>query len=96
VKRRLLIAGIVVGFLLTFGPLASVFVFGQGMRRAIEMRVDRADPEMVVTHFRRSFRIALTSLIASPVGLLLAGTCIFLLAKHSRKTPPPLNSASRP
>ena len=91
-KRPLLISGIVVGGLLTLGPLVGMLGTVLGMQRAFQElgssgiknpgNLSSAIGEVLVSTF--------AGLVALPIGLLMASICIVLLVRDCRKTPPPL------
>jgi hypothetical protein len=94
-KRKLLVAGIVIGGLLTMGPVVGMLVTVFGMQRAFDELGQKGvkDPGQLSAEIGSVLSATFAGLVALPIGMLLTGFCIFFLIRQ-RRLPPPLPPAS--
>jgi biopolymer transport protein ExbB/TolQ len=95
-KRKFLITGIVVGCLLTLGPVLSMLGTVFGMHRAFDQlgKGGMHDPEQLSAEIGSVLFYSIAGWIALPIGMLLLGFCIFCLMRQ-RQVPPPLPAADQ-
>lgn len=89
-RRKLLIAGIVVGTLLSFAPFFGLFGTVLNMFGAFKDLGDSgvSNPNALSAHIGNTLLITWGSLLALPIGLVLLITCIIFLAISKPQAPP--------
>ncbi len=92
-RRRLLIAGTIVGTLLSLAPFFGLFGTVLSMMSTFKDLGGSgiSDPNALSAHIGNTLLITWGSLLALPVGLVLLITCIILLAT-SKPQPQPVPS----
>ena len=95
-KRGLLIAGIVAGFLLTLGPLWGMLGTVFGILRAFTAlgQSGIGDPSVLSANVGEALIATAIGLVACPVGIVLFVVSVIQLDKANR-VPPPLPPAAR-
>ena len=89
-KRRFLIAGIVIGAIFALAPVWSALGVAWGMQRAFAVLNQPAisDPRVLSSKIGTVLLIQTLGLIAWPVGLALCIFCIIKFQAISRRPPP--------
>ena len=95
-KRGLLIAGIVAGFVLMLGPLWGMLgtVFGMARAFAVLGSSGVGDPSQLSASIGGVLISTAAGLVACPIGVILFVVCIISLDK-ARRAPPPLPPVER-
>lgn len=93
-KRKFLVAGIVVGAILALGPLWGAIATAVGMMGAFKTLAGEgiSDPKALSDQIGIQLMSASLGLLACPIGILLLVLCIVGLALD--KKPPPLPPAT--
>jgi biopolymer transport protein ExbB/TolQ len=94
-KRRLLISGIVIGSLLTLGPLWGLLGTALGMTRAFDILGSSgvSDPQQLSNAVGTTLVSTMAGAIACPIGILLLTVCIPLLVLLKKTQPPSVPSS---
>ncbi len=94
-KRRLLIAGIVVGSLLSLAPLFGMLGTVYGMIRAFNVlgNAGVADPRALAGHIATTLDSTAAGLFLFPFGVVILTLSIVFFARLRESTPPPLPQA---
>jgi len=91
-KRRILIAGIGVGSLLTLSPVFGLLGTVFGMTRAFRTLGSSgiADPQTLSASIGTTLISTAVGLFLCPLGIVLLSVCIIFLIRLRASTPPPL------
>lgn len=97
-KRRLLIAGIVAGSLLTLSPIVGLLGTVFGMTRAFQVLGSSGirDPQMLSASIGETIVPAAVGFLLLPAGIILLTVSLILFLRLRASTPPPLPPQPRP
>ena len=97
-KRSLLICGIVIGTILTLGPVWGTLGTVFGMMHAFQTLAGNgiSDPKALSGSIGTTLLASGAGLVACPIGVLLLVGCIVMLVNSSKEPPPLPNSSDGP
>lgn len=89
-KRKLLISGIVIGVLLTLGPVWGMLATVIGMMGAFKTLSGDgiSDPNVLSHHIGTTLMGTTLGLVACPIGIALLAGCIVGLVTGKKQPPP--------
>lgn len=95
-KRALLLAGIVIGCLLTLGPFLGLIGTVLGMMNAFTTLGEQgvSDPAVLSASIGEVLVSTAAGVVAAPIGAVILVVCIVVLIRSQRKPPPLLAHAA--